>query len=274
MTDRASAAEAHVTQAHDAPAAQGLTRRGFSALAGGALASAAFGLACTAETRVGSAGNARLRARPKSGVATSVKGTVKLVLGGTRDGVLQLPPVMGPTPLPLVVLLHGAGNTGERMLARLGSAPGEAGVAVLAPDSRGSTWDGIRGAFGADVAFLDRALNKVFDLVNVDPACVSVAGFSDGATYALSLGLINGDVFTKIAAFSPGFVVDGPPSGKPGIFISHGTADEILPIDTCSRRIVPALRGRGYTVTFREFSGAHEVPPAIATEAMRWLATT
>ena len=36
--------------------------------------------------------------------------------------------------------------------------------------------------------------------------------------------------------------------------------------------IVPALKRRGYDVTFREFSGRHEVPAAIANEAMSWIA--
>lgn len=60
--------------------------------------------------------------------------------------------------------------------------------------------------------------------------------------------------------------------GKPRIFVSHGTADPILPIDECSGIIVPALLGRGYDVTFKEFEGGHTIPADIATEAMRWLA--
>jgi predicted esterase len=98
----------------------------------------------------------------------------------------------------------------------------------------------------------------------VDPARVAIGGFSDGATYALSLGLVNGDLFPKVVAFSPGFVVEGPVHGKPEFFVSHGTSDPILPIDQCSRIIVPALRKRGYDVTFREFDGGHEVPESVA----------
>jgi predicted esterase len=157
------------------------------------------------------------------------------------------------------------------MLRRLGAAADEAGIAVLAPDSRGSTWDAIRDGFGRDVAFVDRALEKVFASVAVDPARVAAGGFSDGATYALSLGLINGDLFPRIAAFSPGFVIGGMAHGRPRIFISHGTADPILPIDHCSRVIVPRLRQGGYEVTFREFDGQHTVPPAVAKEGMEWI---
>jgi predicted esterase len=83
--------------------------------------------------------------------------------------------------------------------------PMDAGLPMLFVDSRGQTWDGIRGGFGPDVDFLDGALEKVFGMVAVDPNRLALGGFSDGATYALSLGLVNGDLFPRIVAFSPGF---------------------------------------------------------------------
>jgi len=121
---------------------------------------------------------------------------------------------------------------------------------------------------------MDRALERVFETVSVDPARMAVGGFSDGASYAVSLGLLNGDLFRRVVAFSPGFIVNGPPQGTPRFFISHGTADPILPIDQCSRVIVPWLRTHRYDVTFREFDGGHEVPADIARESMVWLAET
>jgi predicted esterase len=158
------------------------------------------------------------------------------------------------------------------VLGRLGSAPDEAGVAVLAPASRDFSWDAIRESFGPDVSFVNRALERVFDTVAVDPARIAVGGFSDGATYAVSLGLINGDLFRRVVAFSPGFVIEGTPHGTPQFFVSHGVADPILPIDRCSRLIVSGLRKRGYDVTLREFDGGHEVPADIAREGMQWVA--
>jgi len=251
-----------------------VTRRRFGAIAGGVLASFALGEACglAGEPREGNDG--RLTARPRGDVKTSAQGTRALGLDRTRDAILQLPSQAGASPLPLLVLLHGAGGSGERVLRRFGSAGDAAGVAVIAPDSRGSTWDAIRGGFGRDVTFVNRALERVFETVAVDPARIAVGGFSDGATYAASLGLINGDLFRRVVAFSPGFVVDGTPHGRPRFFVSHGTADPILPIDQCSRLIVSALRRRGYDVTFREFDGGHEVPAAIADEGMKWAALT
>ena len=57
------------------------------------------------------------------------------------------------------------------------------------------------------------------------------------------------------------------------LFVSHGTLDQILPIDRCSRVIVPRLRSMGYDVTFREFEGRHEMPAEVAREGLQWLAT-
>jgi phospholipase/carboxylesterase len=173
------------------------------------------------------------------------------------------------SPLPLMVLLHGAGGNGGNMLRRLGSAVDAAGIAVLSPDSRDPrSWDAIRGNLGPDVDFLDRALTKVFEMVDVDPARVSVGGFSDGATYALTLGLSNGDLFSRVVAWSPGFFVDDEVRGKPRFFISHGRDDEILPIARCSRVIVPRLQQRAYQVTYKEFDGGHAMPPDMIREGL------
>ncbi|MDQ3488510.1 MAG: phospholipase [Acidobacteriota bacterium] len=243
------------------------TRRGFCEVAGGAVAVLALGVAGYASEQEA---GARIAARPVSGTKTTGAQTRTLGLDAKRDAILQLPTKAAEGPVPLLVLLHGAGGSGAGILKRLGAFADEAGIAVLAPDSRGSSWDAIRGDFGLDVAFINRALERVFQSVAVDPQRIIVGGFSDGATYAISLGLQNGDLFRRVLAFSPGFYVGGSTQGKPRLFLSHGTRDEILPIDRCSRILVPRLQKSGYDVTFREFEGAHEIPPDIARAGMRW----
>jgi phospholipase/carboxylesterase len=173
--------------------------------------------------------------------------------------------------MPLLVFLHGATQSGAAMLRRVGAAAEQLGVAVLAPDSREITWDAIRGGFGDDIVFLNRALELVFARLPVDPERVTIGGFSDGASYALSVGLANGEIFPKVVACSPGFIIQAPAHGHPRLFFSHGRADQILPIDQCSRVMVPRLRAMNYDVTFREFEGRHELPPDIAMEALRWM---
>ena len=248
-------------------------RRRFVTDVSAGLVSVAVHAGCeTAAGTVTGTSSGRLTARPRAGTNTTVDGTSPLGLDLARDAYLRVPLNAEGRQLPLIVLLHGAGGLGERFIKRLGAAIDGGGAAVLVPTSRDSTWDAIRGGFGPDVAFLDRALGDVFSRAAIDPANISVGGFSDGASYALSLALINGDLFRRVVAFSPGFIVEGPPQGRPEFFISHGTSDPILPIDRCSRRLVPLLQQRGYSVTFREFDGGHDVPPAIALEGLRWAA--
>jgi len=191
-----------------------------------------------------------------------------LGLDRERDAILQLPKTAADSPLPLLLMLHGAGQSADDMFWYLGTAHEEAGVAVLAPNSRDYSWDAIRDDFGPDVDFLNRALERALDSALIDPTRLAIGGFSDGASYAVSLGLINGDLFKKVVAFSPGFIIDGTPNGKPRFFVSHGTNDRILPIDRCGRRIATQLKARGYDVTFREFDGGHEIPEPVAKEGL------
>lgn len=147
---------------------------------------------------------ARLSARPKTGARrTLVSGPLGLS-SGARDGVIQMPSTLRDGPAPLLLFLHGATQNGAAMLRRIGPAADAAGVVVVAPDSRNGTWDAIRGDFDEDVAFLNTVLASVFDRLPVDPAHIAIGGFSDGASYALSLGLANGDLFPRVIACSRG----------------------------------------------------------------------
>jgi phospholipase/carboxylesterase len=217
----------------------------------------------------------RLRSRP---VRTSARASpVGLrVLGsdaGSAVGYLYVPTdYRTETPAPLVLLLHGAGEDALDGLAQLRGQADEAGIILLACSSHGPTWDSkvSRGRYDSDIAAIDRALEHTFSRCAVDPSRVAVGGYSDGASYALSLGLANGDLFSHVLAFSPGFLAPTGQRGSPRIFVSHGTQDRWLPIDSCSRRIVPRLERAGYEVCYREFEGGHVVPPGIAREAALW----
>jgi phospholipase/carboxylesterase len=180
-----------------------------------------------------------------------------LMLGSARDSYLYVPATYQAEHLaPLVLLLHGAGRHARQGLELLRSLAQAAGLLLLAPASREHTWDLLEGhRYGPDLALIDRALERTFSRYAVAPERVAIGGFSDGASYALSLGITNGDLFTHVIAFSPGFMAPAGHTGSPRIFISHGTRDGVLPIDRCSRRIVPQLERAGYDVLYREFDG-------------------
>jgi phospholipase/carboxylesterase len=216
--------------------------------------------------------SARLHARPRRPTATEAPGEHPLGFRGTRDGLLYVPAGHDSnSAAPLALMLHGAGNNSRGMQFTFRAAD-EFGIVILAPDSRRVTWDVLQGAWGPDVEFIDRALNHAFARCAVDPKRIAVGGFSDGASYALSLGKANGDLFRQVIAFSPGFVAAANPVSKPRIFISHGRQDKVLQIDATSRLIVPQLMAEGYDVKYEEFDGPHAVPPAIAHDAFQWFA--
>ena len=211
-----------------------------------------------------------LLARPRRPSSSVVPGRHKLGLSADRDGLLYVPKGHKANAMaPLAVMLHGAGRNGQAMEYTFALAD-DFGVVIVAPDSRERTWDVVLGGFGADVAYIDAALRYTFSRCAVDSTRIAVAGFSDGASYALSLGTANGDLFSHLMAFSPGFIAPAEHRGKPRIFISHGTEDAVLPIDTTSRMLVQKLTADGYDVKYREFNGPHTVPVPIAREAFQW----
>jgi phospholipase/carboxylesterase len=171
--------------------------------------------------------------------------------------------------LPLIIMLHGAGGNAERALQRV-SAIADQALLVL-PESLGTSWDILEGGYGPDIERLDEVLRHLFAAWPVDPERLAIAGFSDGASYALSLALMNGELFTHCLAFSPGFVAPVRFEGRPALFVSHGTQDAVLPIDACSRRLMPKLERAGYYGQYMEFPGKHEVPEEVQRAALAFL---
>ena len=214
-----------------------------------------------------------------AGVASSARaqeqdirpGEHELKLGDDRDGLLYVPKGYKPeVKAPLMVMLHGAGNT-ARSVAYTFPLADELGVVILAPDSRDeSTWDLLLHGYGPDVEFIGTALRYTYSRCAIDAARRALAGHSDGASYSLSLGIGTGDTFSRVIAFSPGVMKPAEVHGKPKIFISHGLSDPIMPIDETSRRFVPRLKTLGYDVTYREYEGRHGVTPAVVREAFEW----
>lgn len=216
-----------------------------------------------------------LLAQPTQPTQTVNPGLQPLGFGGDRDGFLYIPTrYQVDRPAPLVLMLHGAGGKAQYGLAPFQSLADATGVVLLAVDSRLQTWDVILSRYGPDIQFIDRALAYTFDRCAIDPTHLAIEGFSDGASYALSVGISNGNLFSHIIAFSPGFMTPVAQHGSPRIFISHGQQDGVLPIERCSRKIVPELQTADYQVSYREFNEGHIIPDEIAREALTWFMET
>lgn len=263
------------------------SRREFGRAVAVGVASVATSVACRTGS-ASSAGQSTAALRPLPAVATKTS-----MAFGRRVAPLQhgqasvyVPAGASTQRVPLILLLHGAHGSGEEMLDRLLEGSGAPTAAVLAPTAQGETWDaliperdtlldgwsgpGSRGRFGRDIALLDEALALCASQVAIDVWRSGIVGFSDGATYALAVGLASGSLFRRIAALSPGLLIADDAMGRPAVYVAHGLRDRVFPIERCGRRIANDLRLRGCDVTFREFDGGHELPRAVYRDAVSW----
>ncbi len=242
-----------------------LTRRRI--LQTGSLATLATALPAT----VLAADAGRLTARHQAPTMDLGPGEHVLDDNNGRRAILSVPPSYNAaTPTPFMIMLHGARGDGDRTLEQQRDVANAAGVIVLSPSTRSGTWDAIRGDFAHDFAKLDELLAQSFERCNIDAERIASAGFSDGASYALSIGLMNGDFFTHIIAHSPGFIISEERNGKPAVYISHGRQDEVLPFDRCGARIAAQLERDGYAPRFDTFDGGHTASPEIRSAALAW----
>jgi predicted esterase len=212
-----------------------------------------------------------LAARPGAAADSLPAGLTKLA----DDAVIYRPPTLGPGPHPLIVLLHGAGQGANELIPVFRPEADKRGLILLAPKSAGDTWDLIVSAarfhgrppkngempeFGPDVARIDAALATAFQKAAIDPKHIILAGFSDGASYALSLGLANPGLFHGVVAFAPGMMIaPSRVSLAQRLFIAHGRADRAIPIRVSRDGLAPALAAAGMKMQYRDFNGAHDV---------------
>ncbi|AKM28882.1 esterase [Pandoraea faecigallinarum] len=201
--------------------------------------------------------------------AVFAPGRNPLGLSETRDAVLYVPAEL-PTdrPVPLFVMFHGAGGFPEKVLPFIEAHAQRHRFLVLAPHSTFPTWDIVIGGNGPDLERLQAALREVAARYVIDARRVAFAGFSDGASYALSIGVTNGDIASHVIAFSGGFMSIFVQEGQPKIFIAHGTIDEQLPIATSGRQNANKLKAAGYDVQYVEFDGLHIMEPGVVAQAI------
>lgn len=196
-------------------------------------------------------------------------GVHRLPVGNGRSALMRVGPGDEGDKKALILVLHGAGGSAQDGLFAFRGGWNARDVVLVAPGARGPTWSLLLGS-GDDLPTVDRALTQAYARCRIDSAHVGIGGFSDGATYALSLGVANGRLFRAIMALSPGGVHARKRVGKPRIFVAHGTNDHVLPFATTRNELVPELRREGYAVTFRTFAGGHTAPAAISRAAVHW----
>src|SRR3954471_2726564 len=182
------------------------------------------------------------------------------IADGERDATIYVPQSYKKgVPMPIVMMLHGFRSTAEAVRFAFPLAE-EFGVIVLAPESRDMTWGTEIPGFDTDSKYLGMAFRWVSDVLTIDPSRVALGGVSDGANYALNMGLAYGDSFNHMMIFSAGTLAPFRRQGKPKIFLAHGTHDEQMPIDRTGSKFAAQLKEEGYPITYREYDGGHGAP--------------
>lgn len=201
--------------------------------------------------------------------------------GWPRPLVYVPPDIDATTPAPFILALRGGGSNADWTLNRIAPTARNRNVIVLAPEIESYTWDAIRDfrdhrreerrpRFGDDTARVDASLQQLFGRFAIDPSRAAIAGFSDGASYALSLGPRNSQLFSHIMAFSPGGVIPFDDAARARVFISHGRQDPMLPYANTAEGVVAGFRAHGFDVQFESFEGVHHFRDEEIGKAFDW----
>ena len=139
---------------------------------------------------------------------------------------------------------------------------------LLSVQSVGRTWTQRKpNDREADVANIKTAIEGLSSTTSIDAHLIAVMGFSDGASYALSVGMAYPELFRTIVAFSPGYAfAPSKLDTKQRIFISHSRRDPILPADN-TREMVKGLQRAGFQPEVHWFNGGHEIDPQLKAAA-------
>jgi phospholipase/carboxylesterase len=188
-----------------------------------------------------------------------------------REAVLVVPEDLDlQAPVPLLVLFHGAGGEANKMLPHFVRWARARRFLLLAPQSMFPTWDIVIGGHGPDLERLEAALQQVATHFAIDPAHLAFAGFSDGGSYALSVGVSNGDKVSHVIALSAGFMNTFVRHGSPKVFMAHGRSDSQLPMQTSARPHAMKLLEEGVDLTLLPFDGDHVIVPSVVERAIEF----
>ena len=193
---------------------------------------------------------------------------------------------------PLLLLLHGYGSNEEDLFSFATELPQDHYViSVRAPHNLqpyGHAWYAIH--FDADenkfsdneqakesVQLLANFLDQIIKQYPVDSKKVTLIGFSQGAILSYAIALTYPEKISKVVALSGYFnqeiaseVMDTKAISHLKFFISHGTVDQVIPVE-CSRKSQQYLENLGLKVVYHEYPIGHGVAPQNFYDFKNWL---
>ncbi len=176
--------------------------------------------------------------------------------------------------LPLVVVLHGMGSTGDQIVQRWAQRL-QHRFAVVCPSYPAGAW------------WAQNAEKLVLHLIRetragypIDPNRVFLAGLSNGAIGAYLIGMFYPDRFAGIVpiagAITPRYMHFLVNLRNTPIYLIQGVYDPIFPIPL-SRRVNQILTDMNYSITYREHEeagkahGGHFLPEQEVPALYEWM---
>ncbi len=208
-------------------------------------------------------------------------GFVRLEQGRSSAVLLTPDEIDGDRRYPLVTVLHGAGRQDEALVKTFRDEAEARQAFFLIPRSEGPTWDLIASEGRPDLDFLEYAYDLIYRRFPIDPLRQVLMGYSDGASYALSVGLCNSTMFSALIGWALGFVVLDPPTAeqfaksipepRPRIYLEHGTHDQLFDFHGVAIPNRDRLQQAGFDVTFSiDEGGRHWPSGSFHREALDW----
>jgi predicted esterase len=194
--------------------------------------------------------------------------------GKAHDYYTYVPASYSPaTEIPLVISLHGAGDTAKNFVNLWTADADEGGFMVLVPeasgvDGPGYTWD------TTDTDLITGATEDIERCYNTDLHRHILHGFSAGGLIGYILGLSQADSYSGLAISSSDLTTAEiywgelhgmqntalsllPSAWLIPVSIYHGSTDPNFPIAETGERSRDILLDAGHTVYWHEFNGGH-----------------
>lgn len=193
---------------------------------------------------------------------------------------------------PLLILLHGYGSNEEDLFSFAPELPDDSYViSVRAPydlQPYGHAWYAIH--FDADenkfsdneqakesVELIAHFIDEIVKKYPIDESNIALIGFSQGAILSYATALTYPEKVTKVVALS-GYlnqeiipeVLDTKAISHLKFFISHGSVDQVIPVDW-ARKAKPALEKLGLETEYQEYPIGHGVSPKNFFDFKAWL---
>jgi len=205
------------------------------------------------------------------------QGAIGVVNSSGRSGAYFVPAGPRLQLLPVLVILHGSGQSGMEMVETFRTLAKERRFAIIAPDSRDHdgqlTWE-----VGDHPGDVTPDLTHTIECVAwmrahasflVDESHVLIAGYSGGGSSAPYIAT-NRPGFTHTAVLHGGVFPGGIGPQRIPAWFSTGEQDRLRPV-ALVQQAAASLSTLGFSsVTFHSYTGGHELSEPELRELIDW----